>query len=296
MLRFYNRTLAAHPQAKLALMFIDYGHPRSGNAPQVEAAYDQHRLYDWFDYYVKGEHGVKPLKGVEAITSVCGSRPGATYYASNWIAIHPGEVRYRSARAQSIVSTGGDPSVSTAVDPINAAEVPGQSDCVTTPSNNEPGTANWRLPTVTGRGYTLLGAPTVVANIHVTGSYPELAARLWDVASDGKQTLIARGLYRPTGSGQVVFQLHANAWHFAGGHIVKLQLLGRDAPYARPSDGTFAITISRLDLRLPVHERPRHGQVRRPAPSVVPCGNRLAPGFAPLTGCHGAFFPAGTTR
>ena len=71
MLRYYNRTLLLHPRAKLALMFIDYGHPRSGNAPQVEAAYDQHRLYDWFDYYVKGDRKAKPLHGVEAITSVC---------------------------------------------------------------------------------------------------------------------------------------------------------------------------------------------------------------------------------
>jgi fermentation-respiration switch protein FrsA (DUF1100 family) len=296
MLRYYNRTFELHPRAKLALMLIDYGHPRSQNAPSVEAAYDQHRLYEWFDYYVKGEHRVKPLKGVEAITSVCTSHPGVTYYAPNWVAIHRGEVRYRSARPQTIVSTGGDPTVSTAIDPIIAAEVTGKNDCVTTPSNDESGTANWRLPIVEGRGYTLLGSPTVIATMRVGGSYPELTTRLWDIAPDGRQTLIARGLYRPTGSGRVVFQLHANAWHFAAGHIVKLQLLGRDAPYARKSNGMFAMTISRLDLRLPVHERPGNGQVRRPTPSVVPCGSRLAPGFVPLTGCGGAFFLAGMAR
>jgi fermentation-respiration switch protein FrsA (DUF1100 family) len=292
MLRYYNRTIALHPRAKLALMFIDYGHPRSGNAPQVEAAYDQHRLYDWFDYYVKGERRVTPRKGVEAITSVCGTRPGVSYYAPSWAAIHPGEVRYRSSRPQTIVSGGSDPTISMAIDPITTAEEHGQSDCVTTPSGDEAGTANWRLSIVRGAGYTLLGSPTVIANIHVTGRYPELAARLWDIAPGGRQTLIARGLYRPTGSGRVVFQLHANAWHFAGGHIVKLQLLGRDAPYARPSNGTFAITVSRLDLRLAVHERPGRGQVHAPAPLLVPCGQTPAPGLAALSGCADGFFLA----
>ncbi len=296
MLRYYNRTLLLHPRAKLALMFIDYGHPRSGNAPQVEAAYDQQRLYDWFDRYVKGDPNARPLNGVEAITSVCTAGRGVAYYAPDWIAIHPGEVRYRSTRAQMILSSAGDPSVSTPIDPIVAAQTPGQSDCVTTPSSDEPGTANWRLPVVTGRGYTLLGAPTVIANLTVRGSYPELAARLWDVAPNGEQTLIARGLFRPSGSGRIVFQLHANGWHFVARHVVKLQLLGRDAPYARPSNGTFTIVVSRLDLRLPVREKPGERQVKAPAPIVVPCRSRLVPGLRPLTRCRGGFYLAEALR
>jgi fermentation-respiration switch protein FrsA (DUF1100 family) len=293
MLRYYNRTLELHPRTKLALMFIDYGHPRSGNAQEVEAAYDQHRLYDWFDYYVKGDHRAEPLRGVEAITSVCPRGRGVAYQASSWIAIHPGEVRYRSAHPQTIVSTGGDPSVAAAIDPVAAAEAPGQSDCVTTTSTDEPGTGNWRLPVVTGHGYTLLGAPTVVADLKITGTCPELAVRLWDVAPGGTQTLIARALYRPAGSARVVFQLHANAWHFAAGHVVKLQLLGRDATYARQSNGAFTIRISQLDLRLPVHENPGGGQVKTPAPLVVTCGSRLVLGLRPLTWCTRGFYLAG---
>ncbi len=55
-------------------------------------------------------------------------------------------------------------------------------------------------------------------------------------------------------NGRQTFQLHANGWHFAPGHIPRLELLGRDAPYARPSNGTFSIAVSNLELRLPVHE------------------------------------------
>lgn len=69
--------------------------------------------------------------------------------------------------------------------------------------------------------------------------------------------LVARGLYRmkpEAPNGRQTFQLHANGWHFAPGHIPRLELLGRDAPYARPSNGTFSIAVSNLELRLPVHE------------------------------------------
>jgi fermentation-respiration switch protein FrsA (DUF1100 family) len=295
MLRYYNRTVEQYPQARLALMFIDYGHPRSENVPAVEASYDQQRLYDWFDYYVKGDRRVRPLTGVEATTSVCGGHRGVTYYAPTWVATHPGEVRYRATGPQTILSSAGDPSISAAIDPIGAA-ASGKNDCVTTPSTDESGTANWRLPVVNGHGYTLLGSPTVIADLKIRGSYPELAARLWDVAPDGEQTLVARGLYRLAGSGRVVFQLHANAWHFATGHVAKLQLLGRDSPYARPSNGTFTIAVSRLDLRLPVHEQPARGQVRRPAPFVVPCRSELAPGLGRLSGCRNGWFLAAPTR
>ena len=53
-----------------------------------------------------------------------------------------------------------------------------------------------------------------------------------------------------------MFQLHPGAWHFAAGHIPKLELLGQDSPYVRTSNGQFSISVSDLQLRLPVHEAP----------------------------------------
>ena len=53
-----------------------------------------------------------------------------------------------------------------------------------------------------------------------------------------------------------MFQLHANGWRFAPGHTVKLELLGRDTPYGRASNGTFSVKVSSLEVRLPVRERP----------------------------------------
>jgi hypothetical protein len=104
------------------------------------------------------------------------------------------------------------------------------------------------------------------------------------VGPDGEATLVARGLYRPElSSGEEptrqVFQLHPNGWRFEQGHVAKLELLPSDVPYARPSDGQAPITVSDLELRLPVLERPGNGVVREPAPKVVPDGYELAIDF-----------------
>ena len=70
--------------------------------------------------------------------------------------------------------------------------------------------ATYRLPAATGSGYTLMGSPTVLATIRLTGrELRELAARLLDVAPDGTETLVDRQLYRPqVGTARQVFQLH----------------------------------------------------------------------------------------
>jgi predicted acyl esterase len=144
-----------------------------------------------------------------------------------------------------VTSAGGDPTVARAFDPIA-----GDGACATTTAVDEPGTASYRLPP--SDGYTLLGAPTITADLQLTGAFPILATRLLDVAPDGTQTLVARGLYRPTGDGPQSFQLHPGAWRFAPGHVARVEVLGRDAPYARASNGTFTVDVRSLEVRLPV--------------------------------------------
>jgi hypothetical protein len=271
-LRFWNRTRAEHPGTPMSLLFLDFGHARGQNKP-ADVAHYQQRRYAWMDRYVKGDATAPVLQGVEALTQTCpASAPsGGPYRAPTWRALHPGEVRLRSAAPRTVLSAAGDPAVAAAIDPIG-----GQGACAATSAADEAGTANYRLPAATGAGYTLLGSPTVIADLTVTGLFPALAMRLWDVAPDGTQTLVARGLYRPAVTGRQVFQLHPGAWRFEAGHAPKLQLLGRDAPYARASNGTFTVRVANVDLRLPVRDQPGR-QVARPAPAVVPRGAVVAP-------------------
>jgi len=159
--------------------------------------------------------------------------------------------------------------------------VTGPGACAQAAGDDQPGTATYRLPVVTGDGYTLMGAATVQADFKLTDTNSQVAARLLDVGPDGKETLVARGIWRPkTAPGFVrqVFQLHPNGWHFVAGHIAKLELLPSDAPYGRPSDGQQAVVVKKLRLTLPVLEEPRR-VVKQTSRKVVPKGYELAPEF-----------------
>jgi ABC-2 type transport system ATP-binding protein len=173
--------------------------------------------------------------------------PEGPFRARSFQGLARGAVRYTASAPQTISSTGGDPQVAAAIDPVTG----GGDDCATTKTDASPGTAVYSLPA--SAGYMLLGAPSIRARLTVTGTNAQVAARLWDVAPDGKsQTLVARGTYRPdSGEGTQHFQLHANGWRFAAGHVPKLELLGADAPYTRVSNGAFQITVSTLELTLP---------------------------------------------
>ena len=48
--------------------------------------------------------------------------------------------------------------------------------------------------------------------------------------------------------------------------------------FDRPSDGQQPVTVSKLELRIPVVDKPG-GVVRYPAPKVVPYGSKLAADF-----------------
>ena len=273
-IRFYNRTRAVHPDAVVSMMFLDTGHQRAQNKTDDNARRDRNQEA-FFERYLKGNEAAQPPSGVEALSQTCPKETpsGGPFNGPTWESLHPGEVQYREDAEKSFTSAGSDPNDSRTVDPVAG----GGNPCARVSAADDQNTATYRLPLVEGSGYTLLGAPTVIADLKVQGQHAQVAARLWDVDTEGQQTLIARSVYRPESTGRQVFQLHPNAWHFAPGHVAKLELLGRDAPYARPSNGDFTVFVSNLDFRLPVRERPPAEQVREPAPLFVPAGATLAP-------------------
>jgi fermentation-respiration switch protein FrsA (DUF1100 family) len=277
-IRFYNRTRTQYPGDPISLFFMDDGHARSQNKPADEEAF-RARQGAWFDHYLKGE-GAAPTSSATALTTVCGGASEGPFTAPSWRELSPGEVRLSSAAAQTIVPGSDDSTIGTAFDPIKN-QVSGEGPCSTASGADQPGVATYRMPAVPAPGFTLLGSPTIVANLATAGTESELAARLLDVSSAGTERLVARGLLRPGSGGATVFQLHPQAYRFTAGDVVKLELLPSDAPYARPSNAQAPITASNLELRLPVREQPGSlgGLVGAPAPKVLPPGYELAAGY-----------------
>jgi hypothetical protein len=247
-LRFTDRARRMYPKMPVSLLFGDFGHQRAANKPA-----DRARLLNlirrWMDYWLLRK-GTRPFRGVTATTQTCPrtAPSGGPFRARTFAKLARAQLRFTSTAPQTVSSTGGDPQVAAAIDPVAG----GGDDCATTKTDRAPGTAVYSLPAAKGDGFTLIGPPTVRARLTVSGMAAQVAARLWDVTPDAaSQTLVARGTYRPTGNGIELFRLHANAYRFAPGHVAKLELLGADAPYTRISNGTFQIHVQALELRLP---------------------------------------------
>jgi hypothetical protein len=271
-IRYYNRTRTQFAGDPISLFFMDDGHARSQNKQADVEAFEA-RQNAWFDHYLKGA-GPAPQSSVEALTTTCGTPSAGPYTASSWRDLAPGEIRLDGAAAQTVVPGSGNPTIGQSFDPIA-----GGGACAIASGADQAGAANYRLAPAPADGFTLLGSPTIVADVASPGPDSELAARLLDVSPGGTETLVARGLLRPGGGGtETVFQLHPQAYRFAPGDVAKLELLPSDAPYARPSNAQAPITISNLQLRLPVLEQPGSlgGLVKTPAPKVVPPGYQLA--------------------
>jgi predicted acyl esterase len=306
-IRFYNRTRSQYPSNPVSLIFSDHGHQRGQNK-SIDARFLNSQVHAWFDHYVKGD-GPAPFNGVQTLTQTCPSTApsgGATgpfddlatdrpFRAPNWAAIAPGEVRFQSAASKTIVPGSSSPTVSQPFDPIA-----GGGACATAPAADQSGTATYRLDPAPAGGYTLMGSPTVVAKISSTAPTSEVVAHLFDVDRDaGTETLVARGILRVGDDPPPVFQLHPNGWKFAKGHIAKLELLPSDEPYARASNVQSDVTVSKLDLRLPVLEAPAAlGPVDAPAPKVLPPDYVTAPDVPepPVTGPGGGDSPGSCAK
>ena len=291
-IRFYNRTRSRHPGTPIALVFTDHGHQRGQNKGP-DAAFRAEARRAWFDFYVKGA-GAAPFQGVRALTQTCdGPSGGATgafddpgtdlpFAAPTWADLAPGEIRLVESAARTIATAvPSDVAVGQAFDPIGGAGA-----CATASAADQTGAATYHLDPAPPGGFTLMGSPTIVADVLSPGATSQIAARLLNVdPASGQQTLVARGLYRPEvtllAPTRQVFQLHPNGWHFAAGHVAKLELLPADEPYGRSSNGQAVVTVSNLELRLPVVDPPDCGLIEKPAPKVVPAGYELAADFVP---------------
>jgi X-Pro dipeptidyl-peptidase (S15 family) len=275
-LRFVERMRRDHPRVPFSLLLGDFGHQRAQNK-DADRQLLLRAIRGWFAEHLKG--GPKAPTGVVATTQTC---PRATpsegpYAAPHFTALARGEVRYVAATPASVSSEGGDPETGAAMDPAAG----GGDACRTVPVRTAPGSVVHTLPAAAGSGYTLLGSPTVVARLKTSAApgVAQLALRLWDVAPGGaSHTLVARGLHRPAGEGTEVFQLHPAGWRFAPGHTPRLEILGGDPPYGRPSNGSFDVAIERLELRLPVRDAPDCRTIQPVAPPIVPPGQVLAVG------------------
>jgi predicted acyl esterase len=235
-----------------AMQLGDLGHQRGSNKANADRYFnDQGSAF--FDARLREQSGGPGSGQVTAFSQTCPRSAPANgpFSVPSYRELAPGAVAFGSRETQLVSSAGGNPLTGAAFDPIAG----GGDACREQSVETAPGTA-----TVTGppsRGHTLLGLPRVSATVATTGPFGQLNSRLWDVSPGGTQRLISRGAYRLSDgqSGRIALELHGNGWCFAPGHRPKLELLGKDEPFLRPSNGAFTVQVSDLAVLLPIAER-----------------------------------------
>jgi hypothetical protein len=235
----------------VALQLGDLGHSRAANHP-ADATQFANQALAFFDTNLKrtASSGSPAAGAVTAFLQSCprtAPRGGGPITASSFARLARGSFRLTSTGRQTVTSSGGNAALSQQLSPLQVDE------CTRFPVRAARGTA-----VVTGRtssGFTLIGRTTVSAGVSVRGSNAQLVGRLWDVDTAGRQRLIDRGVVRLRSSRTVSFSLNGNGWRFARGHRARVEVLGRDAPTYRPSNGTFSVRVTRLRATLPTRER-----------------------------------------
>ena len=288
-IRYYNRTRTQYPDADLALFFGDFGHPRGAEqGRRHRRAGRLPRTPGWTS--TSRASGAEPPQGVTAYTldvpehrslgrPVHGVELGADGEGRDPVRVEAGEDD-RARRRQHRVAAKFNP-------------VGGGGACAHADGADQPGTATYRLDPAPAGGYTMMGSATVIAKFTLPGDTSQVAARLLDVAPDGRRRWSTRGLWRPATGGPDQAGLPAvsrTAGPFAEGHVPKLELLPADSNaglaggYGRASNGQQPVTVADLELRMPVVEKPGSfgGLVGAPAEKFLPKGYELAADFAAL--------------
>ena len=244
-LRAY-RTYENASGARVSYQFGDLGHSRGANKPAVDRYFND-RGAAFFAAHLKGEGRAPRHNAVTAFTQTCPfeTPAGGPIRARSWDRLHPRTAGMAALPGQTITSSGGNPATARAYDQLTGA-----NSCLQVAAERAPGTAI--VQRSFARAFTLLGQPTVRARVRTKARGATIVARLWDV-HQGRQTLVGRGAYRLTDrqQGRIVFQLWGNGWRFGPGHQAKLELLGSDPNFMRPSNFSFRVRISRIGVRLP---------------------------------------------
>ena len=247
--RMYNRLRAARPGYPIGMYFGDFEHLTSLVKLRDLEAF--HTLGNRFLDDILLRRRAPRLDVRAAVTNCDPKRFGPVLRAPTWAALHPGRVTFDLRGAQATVSPLVDLR-GLGADPVVISTARGRG-CLTTTTAPAPGVATWSAPVTSA--FTLAGMPRLRFSFHAVASDITLDSRLWDVAPDGTETLVSRGAWRGVGTqaagGQVDTELFANAWRFAAGHRIRLEITQSDATYLRPDNFPSTAIVDGATLALP---------------------------------------------
>lgn len=294
-LRFYNKLKAINSKYPISLYMGDYQHFTQNKAKEwgdmcgedhhVCNVDDFRRLSDgtigngaqtrvhrgvntrinrFLDHYLLGLKK-RPNPQAVATTTICpanatevlpADEPGVEYRAPNWRALAP--------KLKVIEFEGGGTVSSQAADGHSAESDPVARDrqadkCHTTQANNPgPGVVQYTSEPF-AEPFTLMGLPQLNLDYSATVAGDEywIAARVYDKGTDGRMTMVTRGLCKVNlvthpDSLCDSFQLQGNGWLFGKDHSIVVEVTQSDTPFLRRQNEPSTLAIEKASISFPV--------------------------------------------
>ena len=229
------------------------------------------RLNAFLDHYAKPPGNPSqgaPARDVTGALQVCPSNasalgraedePGPRFSAATFAQLAPNRLQVSAPGNQSTTNPAVPNLHAKNADPVgNLATNGGACPAEQSPgglATAGPGVATYDSQTLT-RTFTMLGQTRVTVAHTGTGPAGQLNARLYDLAPDGEQVMVDRGVKRITGAnGTTTFDLHGAGWRFASGHKLRLEVTQDDEPYLKASTLPSSLTLSGATMSVPVRE------------------------------------------
>lgn len=248
--RMYRRLRQVSPSYPISLYLGDFEH-LSALVKIPDLRYYHGLANLMLDRYLKGSRRAVRFDVRSAISNCDAKRFGPIVQARTWDSLHPASWTVDLPGSQSTTSSTTD-ARGQEVDPVTRSLTKGRG-CLTTRQPVAAGVATWTVPVA--RAFTLLGMPRLSLRFSTVAPDIELNSRLWDIASDGTETLVTRGAYRavspkPLGD-SADYELFGNAWRFATGHRLRLEITQSDATYLRADNFGSSAAVSSVRLVLP---------------------------------------------
>jgi dienelactone hydrolase len=233
--RMFKYLKRLNPRWPVEIAVADVGHSRAQNKPATWQRLNA-LAFQWLQDNIDASH--EQRTSVRSEATVCGDAPPQQVVARSPEDLANGRLTFHYPAGGTVSPLGvADPN-GPATDAIAGPVVQPGEDC-----RHSDGPA---LGGYTQYSHPLTRAQTYVGIGHVTVPYVwagavsgGLAARVFDVAPDGTELLVTRGVYRLDNdppSGVLRLPLYGNHWRIEPGHSLRLDLTLVDTPTYRPSN------------------------------------------------------------
>ena len=227
------------------------------------------RLNRFLDHYLQPPADPSPptpARDVTASLQVCenyprgaiADEPGPRFTAPSFLQLAPNSLTISAAGEQAAPNAVLPNPHAVHADPVGST-ASNSSQCILEDSPNGfasagPGVATYdsdELPS----DFTMIGRTRLTVLHSGIGPVTQLNARLYDLAPDGTQVMVDRGVRRLTSAGgPTVLDLHGNGWRFRKGDRVRVEIAQDDDPYVKKSVQASTLMISSAKLELPIRE------------------------------------------